>query len=215
MKPIVSTFVFAALVGGAAKAQAQDRPQPPWLREIVAALDGPATRVSSAEPGEKRRGLTNPLNAQFCVHLPVSDPWTLSVDVRFAPKRTYRMTVLAGLLPDPSDAYAPVLRAAAGNERCDLPKSGNSVLQIGTVWLAFPSYCSDGRSPDHSLPVVVGALKEKLGARVSERFILGGCGRFEPVVLTSVAEFLATKGKFRRRADDRPLQFGSSTAPTQ
>jgi hypothetical protein len=168
--------------------------------------------VVAAVPGEKdkRLGLTHPLSAQSCVTLPVSEPWTLTIEVRFEPRRTYRMLVMTGLLPEGVEAYPPILQAAARSWRCDLPKSGNSVLQVGRVWLAFPSVCSDVYPHEHALPVVVAALREKLGDRVSKDLIWGACGWMEPVQLTPVPDFLAAKGKRVHKQSDRPLRLGRS-----
>lgn len=198
--------LLAGILGGGGFARAAQSAEPPWLQEISAALDGPNLHLVAAAPGEndKRLGLTHPLAPQTCVTLPVSDAWTVTVDIRFEPRRTYRMVFLAGLLPPGVDGYAAVLHAAEAR-RCDclLPKSGNSVLQVGRVWLAFPSVCSDIYPHEHALPLVVAALRNKLGGRVSGDLIWGSCGWMAPVELMPVSNFVVAKGKRHRQPNDQ------------
>jgi hypothetical protein len=201
-------LIVAGLMGGGF---VRAEPAPPaWLQEISTALEGPSTHVVALVQGQndKRLGLTHPLSPQSCVTLPVSEPWTLTVEVRFEPRRTYRLLVMTGLRPEGVDAYPPILQAAAHSSRCVLPKSGNSVLQVGRVWLAFPSVCRDIYPHEHALPRVVAVLQEKLGKNVSKELIWGGCGWVEPVQLTPLANFLAAKGKRVHKQDDGRLRLG-------
>lgn len=203
MRRWLAALVAAGLMG-AGPARAEQPPRPAWLAEIAAALEGPALHLVAAMPGEgdKRVGLTRPLSPGSCLNLPVSDAWTLTVDVRFEPRRTHRLVFMAGLLPVGVDGYAAVLQAAAARGcDCVLPKSGNSLLQVGRVWLAFPSVCRDIYPHEHALPLVVAALRDRLGPRVAKDLIWGSCGWVAPVELTPVGRFVAARGKRRRQED--------------
>jgi hypothetical protein len=208
-----------ALVGAAVRdAHGYGWPHPPppdWVQEIVDALGGGPIRVvaAGADRGAHDQ-LLHPLAPARCAEIPAVEPWVIILDVTFAPRRTYRMTVLVGWLEAGLDAYGLVLRAEERSARCQPPKSGNSMLQVGRVWMTFPSVCRTVYQHDHALPLVVGALREKLGARVAKGFILAGCGAVEGQGLTDVATYLDAPNKDVLRGKN-PVQVAGRPMPSR
>jgi hypothetical protein len=183
-------------IAGDAHGYGWPRPPPDWVQEIAEAFAGGPIRVAAMGPARGRaEQLLHPLAPASCAEIPAGNPWVISLEVRFAPKRTYQMTVLVGELAAGIDAYGLVLRAEERNARCQPPKSGNSMLQVGQVWMTFPSVCRTIYQHDHALPLALGALRNKLGARVAKSFILAGCGTVSGQGLTDVDAYLAATKK--------------------
>jgi hypothetical protein len=184
-------------VAGDAHGYGHPYPQPPdWVQEIADAFAGGPIRVFAIGPDRGAHDqLIHPLAPAGCADVPAVEPWVIALDVKLAPKRTYRMTVLLGELAAGIDGYGFVLRAEERNARCQPPKSGNSMLQVGRVWMTFPSVCRTVYQHDRALPLALGALREKLGARVAKGFILAGCGTVAGRGLTDVDAYLAAPNK--------------------
>jgi hypothetical protein len=181
-------------------------PPPDWVQEIANAFQGGPIQVTRIHPDRGAHDqLLHPLAPSSCAEIPAVDPWAITLDVRFEPKRTYRMTVLVGELAEGVDGYGLVLRAEERSARCTPPKSGNSMLQVGRVWMTFPSVCRTIYEHDHALPLAIAALRDKLGARVAKGFILAGCGTTAGQGLTDVAAYLAAPNKALLRGK-KPVQ---------
>lgn len=166
------------------------RAAPPWLREISAALDAAPIRVVSAVPGENHHShpLSRPLSSRRCPGVQVTDPWTLTLEVSLESKRPHRLTALVGRLESEAAAYPPLLDAAAASSRCALPRSGLSLWQLGTVWMAIPGSCSDAQAYDRALVLVVDALRGKIPPHLADKLFRGGCGKTDLKVLAAASE---------------------------